>query len=326
MLGAGLRNLALSSGAVSMALRVRRSEPLILMYHGVTSTPPGRVRNADAKHLHADVFSGHLETVMRYRRFVALDALVADLAAGRDVSNAVAITFDDGYENNFSVAAGILQRYRATATFFLSTGFIGEKRWIWTDAVEHALDRTSATALAVAYLDGPVSLATPAERILACRRIKAALKQMPYEQIGEEVGRLQSQLGIEASDPIGDYRFMNWAQARELARAGFGVGAHTVNHAILSRLPIVDATREILQSRDHVEHELGTCSRVFAYPNGKAGDYTDDVRAICQRHFDGAVTTVAGFAAQAERFDLRRCGAPLGTGPDDMALTLLRGH
>ena len=40
--------------------------------------------------------------------------------------NSVLITFDDGYENNFTQAFPILQRHRVSAAFFLTTGLVGQ--------------------------------------------------------------------------------------------------------------------------------------------------------------------------------------------------------
>jgi len=46
----------------------------------------------------------------------------------------VAITFDDGYKDNFLNAAPILQRHGLPATFFLTTGFVGSLEATFWDA------------------------------------------------------------------------------------------------------------------------------------------------------------------------------------------------
>ena len=57
-------------------------------------------------------------------------------------------------------------------------------------------------------------------------------------------------------------------------------GSHTVNHEILSRLPLAEQQREIAQSCATVRQRLGLEHVTFAYPNGKPTDFTDDTKMI----------------------------------------------
>jgi peptidoglycan/xylan/chitin deacetylase (PgdA/CDA1 family) len=56
---------------------------------------------------------------------VTLSEQVAGARAGRNMAGTLAITFDDGYLDNYEVAAPILRKLRLPATFFVTTGFIG---------------------------------------------------------------------------------------------------------------------------------------------------------------------------------------------------------
>jgi peptidoglycan/xylan/chitin deacetylase (PgdA/CDA1 family) len=58
-------------------------------------------------------------------RVVSLSDQVAGARAGRSMAGTLSITFDDGYLDNYEVAAPILCRLRLPATFFVTTGFIG---------------------------------------------------------------------------------------------------------------------------------------------------------------------------------------------------------
>jgi peptidoglycan/xylan/chitin deacetylase (PgdA/CDA1 family) len=63
----------------------------------------------------------------KYARVVSLSEQVAACGEGRDMRGTVSITFDDGYLDNFEVAAPILRRLRMPATFFITSGFIGSQ-------------------------------------------------------------------------------------------------------------------------------------------------------------------------------------------------------
>lgn len=47
---------------------------------------------------------------------------------GRPVGGTLSITFDDGFRDNFEVAAPILRRHRLPATFFVTASYIGSVR------------------------------------------------------------------------------------------------------------------------------------------------------------------------------------------------------
>ena len=90
---------------------------------------------------------------------------------------------------------------------------------------------------------------------------------------------------------------------------GMTIGAHTVNHPILTRISDAEARTEIELSRRHLEEITGASVRLFAYPNGKP---TDDyglrhVEMVRELGFDGAVSTAWGAARRgSDPFQLPR--------------------
>ena len=127
--------------------RWHRGNPLILMYHGVTRATPRGLLNCEGKHVELDRFVEQVRFVKRHRRVMSLDALVSGVVTGADMRGAVAITFDDGYENNVAHAAPALADLGVPASFFLATGYIDADRWMWVDRLEFALNHTARGAL-----------------------------------------------------------------------------------------------------------------------------------------------------------------------------------
>jgi len=72
-------------------------------------------------------FEAFCKFFRKYARVVRFSEQVAACREGRDMSGTVSITFDDGYLDNFEVAAPILRRLQLPATFFITSGFIGSR-------------------------------------------------------------------------------------------------------------------------------------------------------------------------------------------------------
>ena len=312
----------LATGLARLALRWRRGNPLILMYHGVTGGGETRgLANVEGKHVGRDRFAEQLKFLKRHRRIVPLDELVAGVLSGAPMSDVVAITFDDGYENNVTQAAPVLADLDVPATFFLATGYIGVARWMWVDRLEVALDRSEKPDVTVEGLGRvPLGDAKPE----ALRAIKRFAKTQPESAKADLVAAIEAQCGPPIGEPEGDYRFMTWEQARALKSGGFDVGAHSVNHPILSRVGTDQAEREMVESRDAIARELGACSNVFCYPNGKSSDYTPAIMSAVAKHFHAALATNRGPARAVERYQLRRLGVEHLTGAHDLGGMLLR--
>ncbi len=319
-----LHHLIYACGLSRLMLKVHAGAPIILMYHGVAVNRSNGLKNCEGKHVPTELFIKQLRFLRKYRNVISLTDMVEGIRRGDDLCDTVALTFDDGYENNYSAAASGLSDFNMSATFFLATGYIGVNRWMWTDRVEHALDRTERKSIAIPGIPGIISLATLTEKKLALKLIKGYLKQQPREYCESYACELESDLGLSENDPYGDYRFMNWQQAKELSSSGFEVGAHTVNHPILSRISREDALSEILNSRDHIRAEIDKCSKVFCYPNGKFTDYTAEIASICQIHFRAALSTNRGPARQGELYELNRIGVAGSTSPSRLAWSLVR--
>lgn len=295
------------AGFARTLLKVTRGAPTILMYHGVDGDH-GRdgLTDCSGKHVDAALFRQQLEFLAASSTVVPLAKLVSAVRAGESHRRLVAITFDDGFLNNASCAAPLLAEFGFTATIFLATGFIGTNRWMWTDRLESALHRTAKADFRPVLLGESLALSNVAARRHALQRLKANLKTLHWHEAETHVANLEHELEVDSIPPWGLYRFMAWDDVRRLRDAGFEIGAHTVNHAILSKVPAAEAELEILSSRDHIVRELGECSTTFCYPNGKRSDYTAQVRDFCSRHFGATLSAIKGPARGTDMFDLRR--------------------
>lgn len=306
-------------------LRANAGAPVVLLYHGVTIASRG-LAALDGKHVLAERFRAQLQMLRRRRRVVALAELLAALRSGTDTRGMLAITFDDGYLDNLTCAAPILAEYRMPATFFIATGFIGAERWMWNDRLEAALDAAPPGEFVIPSTGERLLVGAAGERGALLRRIKRELKRLHWRDADTRAREIEHAVGVRAGEPTGIYRFMSWDQVRELARGGFEIGAHTVNHALLSRVPPHEAEREIIDSRDRIVSEIGHCSPTFCYPNGKRSDYTDETVEFCRRHFSAALSAEAGAGRSGELFELRRLGVDDASSEEHLASQIVQAY
>lgn len=97
---------------------------------------------------------------------------------------------------------------------------------------------------------------------------------------------------------------LSWREIREMQRAEFRFGAHTLTHPDLTRLPHAQAQREILESKARVEDALGAQVTCFAYPFGR---HDQRSREIVSRNFVCACTDALGIAdAHSDPYALER--------------------
>ncbi|HTA98472.1 MAG TPA: polysaccharide deacetylase family protein [Solirubrobacteraceae bacterium] len=93
-------------------------------------------------------------------------------------------------------------------------------------------------------------------------------------------------------DPDGDNRMLDTGEIRELAGAGWELGAHTMSHPDLSTLAYEACRREIEESKIALE-EIGQVSvETFAYPFGRYDEQT--IAAVRDSGLSAAVTTGSG--------------------------------
>ncbi|NTV70734.1 MAG: polysaccharide deacetylase family protein [Azonexaceae bacterium] len=207
---------------------------------------------------------------------------------------AACVTFDDGYQDNFSVAMPILQRHGLVGTFFISTGFLNGGR-MWNDDIIEAI-RASPNAVVDWSEFGldQYDLTTHQGRILAINAALGKLKYFPHMERNVIAREIAHRSGIPGNSTL----MMSSDEVRLLRAAGMELGAHTHSHPILSNLSAREAESEIAQGKEELEAILRETVTSFAYPNGNSTRDLGmrDVAIVKRLGFLAAATTDFGVA------------------------------
>ena len=260
--------------------RLRLRDPLILLYHRVTRLANDRWSIA----VTPAHFTEQMELLRQRARVLPLSALDATPARPNARSATVVVTFDDGYADNLYEAVPVLQRFDIPATVFVATDAVDHAREFWWDDLERLVAPTEYDA------------------------VWARLRDIGAQEREALLDALRDAAQVN-STPRRDYRPLRPDELVSLSRdTGIEIGAHTASHARLGALTAAAQRAEIEASKVALESIIGRPVESFAYPFGRAGDYTaETVQLVREAGFARACVNQAGVMDRStDRFALPR--------------------
>jgi len=214
-----LKSFASFRKAAGPALSSALPTTLILAYHRVTTEDGPDPWELKVTPSH---FREQMEVLSNHRVLSLAQAMLCEKP------RSVAITFDDGYEDNLLEAAPVLLEYGYPATFFIVSG--QPHTPFWWDVVS----RRNLTERYQEFL-----FLTPGERNDILKPTNDLPQRLSTDQI--------RQLGTPDR---------------------FEIGAHTVTHPLLSQLTITQVARELQECRKDLERIVGKPVTSVSYPHG----------------------------------------------------------
>ena len=262
----------------------RRARLAVFCYHQVLEAPdPFRAGEPTAAEFARDVEL--IDTVFSVLPF---GEAATRLSTNTLPKRAACVTFDDGYENNHSLAAPILEKAGVPATFFVTGGAIDDGVMRNDLVIEAVASSGGSPKLAdeYAFLERPKAGASPSDIVST---LLQQLKYRPMDERWEIARRLYS-------DNVGNELprlMMTRDQVADLTTRGFEVGGHTINHPILKELSDAEASEEIHACSEWVRSVTGSLPKTFAYPNGRPGvDFEEKhVKMVDEAGFSAAAST-----------------------------------
>jgi peptidoglycan/xylan/chitin deacetylase (PgdA/CDA1 family) len=300
---------------------------LILMYHRVAEVdldPWGLC--VTPQH-----FAEHLEVLRNQVRVFSLQQLTQEIEEGKPIHRSVALTFDDGYADNFLNAEPLLEQYDIPATVFVANGYVEQEREYWWDELERlflqpgTLPEKLELSLNNRHYHWELSAAAeyskedyhrhhrwhaeqksdPTPRHILYRSVWKLMQPLLADQQHQLLQEIRAWAGTK-SETRPTHRPLTLAELSILDQIPLiEVGAHTVMHPFLSALPVQLQRHEIQQGKARMEEILGHPVRSFAYPYG---NFTPETVALVQEAgFDRACSTIsARVQPKSDRFQLPR--------------------
>ncbi|MCA9115590.1 MAG: polysaccharide deacetylase family protein [Planctomycetaceae bacterium] len=207
-----------------------------------------------------------------------------------EIRQAVMLSFDDGYRDNYTAAFPILRDAGVPATFFISTGFIDSPSVPWWDEICWMIRSTRRTELLLPDEFGGVFQIDPVadpDCTVATRTVLRRYKSVPGHRAGAFVQAVAHAAGTgRCPASAASELWMTWDMIREMRDSGMFIGGHTHSHPVLARLAPEEQDREIELCRSRLDAELGTeaATDAFSYPVGGPTAFDEVTRACLQRH------------------------------------------
>jgi peptidoglycan/xylan/chitin deacetylase (PgdA/CDA1 family) len=282
--------------------------PMVLMYHQVAGE--GDTENKylmKGLYVFQSTFEKQMAFIKKKYHPLSLSQLVDSLIENRPLpKNAVVITFDDGWRDNFLYAYPVLKKYEIPAVVFITTDFIetGEIFWFLKAAVLHQFGGLTFAQFSdifgdYAHKPNMTPSETPPDYLAFVHNdleeFMEYLKQFKDDQILKFLEEMTEASGSDIKELLSRRLMLSWAEINEM-RDPVEAGSHGCSHRIMTALPPEVVKKELAESKKIIEEKTGRMTTLFAYPNG---DCNEDIKRMVKEagYRAAVVTTGAGDTA-----------------------------
>jgi len=227
---------------------------------------------------------------------VSLDEAIERIAAPDKGRPFVVLTFDDAYKDNLLHALPILRRHETPFTLYVPTALVDGVGEVWWQAIEDIIARQDAIAFTDAQGETDyVDTRTTAQKQATYDTLYWQMRTMPEDSRVKLMRSFAAAYGYDLDLQCREL-IMDWQELRLFAGDPLcTIGAHTVHHYELAKLPLEQARSEIEQSVEVLRAQFGLTPVHISYPIGgpaSAGQREFDLAR--ELGFKSGVTTRPG--------------------------------
>jgi peptidoglycan/xylan/chitin deacetylase (PgdA/CDA1 family) len=263
---------------VGRGLSLISARTVVLLYHRIADLEPDPWGLA----VQPKNFAEQLQ-VIRKTGVISLSG--AEPSALRPLSprRSVALTFDDGYSDNYRYALPLLEKFEVPATFFITAGYIGKSVPFWWDELQSVMLGANLTERMCVQLGGEsITLAPTSEErpVEALQRVHSIVQELDAAERRETIHTLRRAVRFHDAGDAGNFAMTEGELQKMASNPLVEIGAHTLTHPKLAALPAERQYEEIGGSKKYLEGLLGTKITSFSYPFGAAGHFTETTEQI----------------------------------------------
>lgn len=269
----------------------------VLMYHRIENGKKQNIKYRDPElfsptrglFVALDQFEEQIKLISTNFIPIPLDMIEQRALEKKQKSKFIALTFDDGYLDNFDLAVPVLEKYGVYATIFVTTGFISGAAKPWWFALEELIQESSTIDLIWKQESYSYSLDSIDKRYLCWDQLWQLFKESSLTDRKE----LSKRLRLDKFESGLDKIFPSMERLKQYKRHPLiSLQPHTVSHPVLSQESNHSARAEIIASKQALESILYGNSSSFAYPYGDSNSVSPrDFELVKELGFKRAFTT-----------------------------------
>ena len=244
-----------------------------------------------------EFFEDFLKSQQERLEFISIDEVPERIANQRKGKPFGAITFDDGYEDNYTYAYPILKKLGIPFTIYVSVNLVNDHAPIWNYPliIERMIKKNGELDI-----EGKHYYCWKQEqKDEAFRQLKGLLFSLPYEHLQEEFKRIFAEYLTEDVFP---QNTLTWEQIEEMAKDPLcTIGSHTMSHCRLTIEDDASLQYELEESKRILEQHIGKPVEHLSYPYGWKNDVSDEAIAYAKQA--GYKTALRSFGGPVRKQD-----------------------
>lgn len=285
-----------SVNAHAMYQRVNPPMGIVLMCHSI-GQPSNDDFNPNGKWR---ISSNQLEMAINCATQMGFEAVSLDTIAQRLKGNVnqppfYALTFDDGYVDNYRAALPVCQHYKVPMTVYVTTGFVQRKHIAWWHFIEHLIAHHSTLDAVIKGERFNLDCSTLSGKQKAFDQLSKILTLASSQDRAEFIEDMTQRYG-ENSRLFAESLFMNESELKEFAGNDYAyIGSHGVSHCAFSSLDIDCLNQELMDSAEYTQSLSNSQLHHLAYPYGSSATVSArDIELVKGQGIATAVTTQHG--------------------------------
>lgn len=269
----------------------------IYMFHKVCSKAD-MLAPIDELRVSPEYFEAFLREQQKHLDFISINDIHTRLSNKQHSDKPFGIiTFDDGYEDNYTYAYPILKKLNIPFVIYVSAGLVNDHTPIWNYPliIERIVKKNDEL-----IIGGKKYLCqTQEQKNETFLKLKGLLFTLSYAQLQEEFKRLFAEY---LTDDVFPKNTLTWKQIEELSKDPLcTIGSHTMTHCRLTITDIASLQYELGESKNLLEQHVCKPVEHLSYPYGWKTDVSAEAIAFARQI--GYTTALRSFGGPVREKD-----------------------